>query len=399
MITFVFSFKQVGGVPSLYFNIANELHRRGIPFRLICYYDSEIFRLFEVFDCEFIDISRLKIKEKNIEVCSQDVLIITCWIPELELFKKSNPRILFWNVFPFTLPDSNLIYKNLVLHWKNKLLINSMLHKKALIFMDQEPFKYLERYGFDDLNNHLVPIPITIKKDVIEMPIYNKSSEYFNITYIGRAVHWKLFPLVKIIEDLNSLNLPKRIRLHIITDNKKLQEDFVNQYITTSKIIYQIKENLPLAELVEYLDKNSDLNIGMGTACLESAALKIPSLLVKASYEYITGENNYKWLYNTTGFSLGSFNESETLDFNESLSKIVKLLITDEMYYTTEGEKCFQYINCYHSISSITDIFIKSTNSTTFTFQDAKRNVFNYSLMYKMMNITKKVYRKIVQKK
>jgi hypothetical protein len=77
--------------------------------------------------------------------------------------------------------------------------------------MDHEPFSQLKNYGFNDLDELLVPIPITIRKDKQKEPVFRKDQDYFTISYIGRAVNWKIFPLIQIIKDLN--NLSRQINL------------------------------------------------------------------------------------------------------------------------------------------------------------------------------------------
>jgi len=398
MINFLFSFKEVGGVPTLFFNVASEMHRRGNCFRLISYLDSEIFRLFSTLNCEHIDLNQLTPQKIKEYIEFNDVLVITNWIPELMIFKEINPRILLWNVFPFTLRNSNILYKNYILHKKNRSLITKLLSNNSIIFMDHEPFSQLKNYGFNDLDELLVPIPITIRKDKQKEPVFRKDQDYFTISYIGRAVNWKIFPLIQIIKDLNKFKSTNKLRLIIVTDNGNIIQNYLNESIETN-LIYRIEESLSLNELAKLLDEYSDLNIGMGTTCLESASLKIPTLMVKASYNLITDDKNYKWLYHTKGFSLGTFNKSDFAQYHENLTNIVSNLICNKQYYLEQSEKCYNYVRAFHSIEAVTDKFITYAQSTTLTFNEVRRYIILYSPLYKYIQNIRKFFRMVIPRK
>jgi hypothetical protein len=382
----LFSFSQPGGVPSLFYNIASSLKNADIPFRLISKRDSEVYRLFSNLGIkfEFIDYDNISKKIINNKFSQNDIIIITWWEPKLLLFKTINPKLFFWNVYPDTLFNSNRIRGNLVFHRKNIKLLKKMLLKKGLFFMDDAPLDWMRNYKLKEFHNDLY-LPIPIKIYFNQYHFDNLANEPIRITYISRSENWKLYPLIKIINDICQINEKYKVTINIISDNilkVKLFFKINAKFKMKSNIILNFYENIPNDKIHEFLINNSDINIGMGTACLEGAKVGIPTLLINPSNSLI-GENfKYIWLYNTHNFNLGRFYNTQQKYAGCLLSEVIEKSFSNNDYLINKSIKCYSYVSTFHNIDLIMPKVIDNLNNSLLRVNDIIHKVIRYSALY-----------------
>lgn len=379
MIFFLFSFKQVGGVPTLFYNLARGFIRQNVDFTLIAYKDSVIHDLFEKLHStysfwEYSEISNDSIEKK---IKKDDVIIITWWDPKLKLFAKVNPNIIFWNVFPDTLKLSNQIRGKFLLKKKTKLLIEKMIFLNGLILMDDAPFNWFAEFNLKKNYEILLPIPICIENNWFFTS--KKETQTLRISYIGRAEEWKIFPLLKIINDISNLgNVRKSIVLNVITDNiLRLKETIDKIKMKSNKLQIRYFDNIPNGELSGFLLENTDLNIGMGTALLESAKIGIPSLMIDPSNVTILDNYRYRWLYETKNYNLGDF-YCQDKDYPGALLVDILLKFDQSKYIDEQSIRCFEYVKNNHNLEKITIALLSKITSVEHRVKDVIGQVFVY---------------------
>lgn len=385
MIYFLFSFKQVGGVPILFYNIAKGLSQRKIDFSLISYKDSAIFKLFNSSfgRLNFIDYENVNRINVVNWIHRNDVIVITWWEPKLEIFSVVNPKIFFWNVFPDTLKYSNNVFRGVLLKNKTKKLIEKMMELKGLVFMDDAPFVWFDEFKINKNHKLLLSIPVDIGENLYLNR--NLDNATFRLTYIGRSEIWKIFPLKKIIDDLTSIREPKkRIVLNVVSDNVSHVRSMLGSIENKNeKFCVNYFENIPNFQIGEFLLNNSDLNIGMGTTLLEASKIGIPSLVIDPSYSPILENYRYRWLYEITNYNLGSFYDKDKNYTGYSLSEIINSF-NDKEFILNKSNECYEYVKENHNGAKIIDRFILFTNRTKLRINVILSKVFLYTKIYKI---------------
>ncbi len=383
MITFLFPFSEVGGVPALFYRVGSELQRRGRPVRCIGRNDGVLHSLLAESGAELVGLDSLTEDWIAKHVSADDVLVFTGWVPELRKFARVNPRCLLWNVFPLTLPYSNRVVCGWILHRRNRRLIELLTRRHGLMLMDDAPFEWLKRYGFGSPTELLVPIPVSSKKVPSEPIRTVKDSSFFNIAFIGRAVDWKLFPLLRVLEDVQRLRTSRRPRIFVVTDDERRVVDFLREQGWTSDLGLVVKVNLTLDGVGELLDSTIELNIGMGTSCLEGGALKIPTLLIDPASSRIDKPAVYRWLYETRNFNLGHFDQVPGANGGVELGPVVNRLCDDSSYEEV-ADHCYQYVCSHHDLDAVASIFEARADQTELTVAECVRLVYSYSRCYRL---------------
>lgn len=391
MITFFFSYLELGGVPILFYNIATELYKKKISYKLIARTNSEIFHLFNriqpaYFFVPYETANRLGYKSV---ISHEDILIISHWEPKLYLLKDVNPLLFFWNVFPDTLMKSNLVRKEIILHIQNKRLLKTMYSKGGLCFMDNSAKLFLEKYNIIDFENdeNYLPIPVCVENNRYKYVNSMLKDSTLQISYVGRSEIWKLFPILKIVSDIQKSKYCNRVHLNIITNDKNASTDFLKTHLIDDKFILNnisFYENVSNSELSNLLLKISNLNIGMGTACLEGARVGIPSLLIDASYQVINSDYRYRWIYSIDKYNLGNIYSTNYNNLGLFLDEIIYNSLSLDSYLNDESVKCFNYVKYNHSLSLVYKKFSKVLSRSKLRFNDIASLVFKYTWIYKL---------------
>lgn len=369
MITFIFTVKGIGGVQNLYLNLIKELSVRGIRVKLIYFKDTwltnELDRLnisYKLFDLEEENIENI-----NSFVFPDDILVDTSFGSILYYFYKINPYYLFWNVFPTALSAkvNGFVRKQIL-----KYIIIKMQKKNGLVFMDDSGVKEIERVFNIKNNIHYLPIPIEISAsynlETGEDLNFKKLKNYIPISYIGRAELWKVIPIKKIVLDLQQItaDLNKKFCVHIITDNK---EEFKNILGVESTEFVKIEYHTDLTgeKLKKFLFDEILINFSMGTSCLESASVGVPSILLDCypfSSSTIPVNYKYRWLNESSHYNLGNILELNQPVKGQDLKVILENSISLNGYLKDISDKCFAYAKENHDLEIVTNNFIDTVN-------------------------------------
>lgn len=359
MIVFIdYLYKGIGGVAQLIVNSALELNRRGDKCKVYCSSSSyEYQRLRDTkADIIFIDSEKISLKKLSTFIDPDDVIILTHIdnSPLLEKIKNKNNRIVFYSVHP----DTFFTY------WKRMdklcnqkeetlLFIRTLLSHNALYFMDGPNLAALYNKGLEHQNNiSYLPVPVM---SYLNIHRNFKPENETCITYLGRGdSEWKVYPVIKVIEDLNSLDA--KYKLTIITDRNDLYKKMIGEYVPSNRIRIDYVNGLVGEELERYLLKYSMLHISMGTSALEGAKMGIPTILIDLSKQKFPDYYKYRWLYECVDYTLAGDIIDGKLPFDIGTSLDIKLKeISSAECYKRVSISCREYVYNNHSIDGFID--------------------------------------------
>ncbi|MBN1970702.1 MAG: hypothetical protein JXR48_05055 [Candidatus Delongbacteria bacterium] len=371
----------VGGVPVLIKNLIEYFDRNKIDYRLLCFSKSYIYESLKSSNKtkHIILIDNINKHDYHKLVGSEDHLICTYFPSELYYFIKSNPFIVFWNVFPTTLVDVNKFGK-LNLKILTTKLISYFELKKSLFFMDWEGIKEISRSNKLLINcpNYLT-IPIQMNSNIFMERRH--CIEEIKISYIGRSEEWKIFPLRKLIKDLSYVSLNYKVSLSVFTDNKIIIQNRIKD-IDVQELEVCIYEKMNENEITNILNKEIDINVSMGTSSILGASLGIPTLLIDASNSELEFYK-YKWLYETKGFSLGTLiNSNRFYENKHNLDDVIKSFFHDPNFRVDQSMKCFDYVKRNHNIDVVANLLVKSLKKSKAKLKRASRFVVRISLLF-----------------
>lgn len=387
-ITFFYPSRMLGGVEFLFIRLAKYLSEElNMKVFYIDYEDGFGKKQLSSSDVTFI---KYEDSSKNILLDFDTHLILPLFklFAHNELIITNRVRLLFWSLHPFDIIyvfSFLKLYMNYISDKKESLkkAINFLYRKdvsiitKVLKLCDKKNSLYfMDSVNFDvknfclDLNldeAKYIPIPVLEKNHNPKREIVDEN--VINIGWVGRLCDFKVFILMNIIENANiySHKTAKKVKVHIIGTGP--EEIRVRNYKKTGNIELLFLGSLIEDELDNYLINNIDVLFAMGTSCLEGAKLHIPSVLVDASYKKIPLSYKFKWLFETTGFSLGEsinkVNNKNSHTFNKILSEIY--LKKNKKYI---GDKCYSYCKSNHAIDSVANKLIDYLNETSLTISD-----------------------------
>ena len=323
-----------------------------------------------------------------------DVLFLTHIdnTPLLERVKSINNRIIFYSVVPDTFFCYG-IHMNWICNQKQAALnfINVLYQNDALYFMDGPNVKAVYDKGGDRLGDvQFLPVPV---KSYIQKTREANPSKELNITYLGRGnSDWKVYPVVKILEDLNQSGVAAK--LTVITDINDMYQQMIHDYIPNNTIQIDYINNLYGESLDEYLFNNSSLHIAMGTSALEGAVLGVPTILIDYSKQKFPDHYLYRWLFECKDYCLGGEVVDGILPYTEgkTLDRIIDEISNDEEYRNI-SKKCLNYVNENHSICRFVDIIINAIERTTMTTQMYCSTRFSKNMRYikPLLNLASKI--------
>lgn len=372
--------------------LIKELYKKGIDVVLFNYRDGIIATELHKahVPVNIIDIGTLNFGEINILVKETDVFIIFSFLEIYHHFLKVNPRLVYYNIDDF-LCDAAKYKFGVNPAANNKKLIEILTQKNGLALMDDTGIRSaVKRLNFTITNPFFLPIPVAVPPQNNYLLTFRDIPGVLKISYIGRSVDWKIFPLKKILDDIVSVNgMGKKIIFSIVTDSiealKKLLD--VKKYEQHDFIKINLVEKLLPSEIKTFLLQNADLNFGMGTTALESAQSGIPTILMDYSSAEFLKAYRYKWLYQTACFSLGKNLRDTPVDHDSGITmqQLLCNVSRDKDYLRLQSANNFKYVAQYHSVDKIANRLIAISSRTTFRFKDAKKYILYYSRFHRFL--------------
>lgn len=398
-ITFFYPARKVGGAEFLFIRLAKHISRNyNIDVYVIDYKDGFLRSQIIEKNVHFIDYEDGKLV--HIDHPTHLITPVSCLLRvknELVLDEKS--IILLWvlhpysllPLFPFTSRYQNLRVElikliNKFLFFEDQSKIKSAIRylerTHALYFMDSACSTF-NQYLFDLNGEEVRHLPITNLDKTLEARSEIVNQNEMNIGWLGRISEEKVYSLLNVIEnaDAYSARHGKKVVLHIIGEGPK--ENLIKGYRKKSDDFEILFRGTKIGEeLDRYLMNSIDVLFAMGTSCFEGAQLKLPTVLVGASFQRIKRDYKYKWLYNTEGYSLGGYanKENNPHSFNE---------IMNEIYVRNKkaiiGEENYRYYVENHSITKVSEMLMNYLEKDTGTLGDLDREttIFKNSFILK----------------
>ena len=322
---------------------------------------------------------------KDTTVIMQSILPNTIR-PELNL--KADTKILFWTLFHYNLvPDflpingfrhlhhNSSLFKLLDFTIKKKYykklknLVTNLHEKESLFFMDYSNYDITSQFLNLDLVKpkiiHICIDEIGKNKDIVK----NKDNTTFNICWIGRVEDFKTSILQYSLNQVKQYanNSRKKIQYNIIgygKDLERVKSNISNSYYFIANFMGKIDVD----SVKEFLVKNVDLLMSMGTAALEGGKQGVPTILLDASYSEISIDYKFKWLFDSDGSNVAKFIHSKSFNNNgKSIDKIIESVVEN---YEALGGKCLMYVDKNHSIKSVSSELLSAVNKAIFTWRE-----------------------------
>lgn len=383
-ITFFYPSKIVGGAELLFIRLAEFLAEKyNIQVFYIDYKDGFARSQLNSEKITFVD---YEINNKT--TIDYETYIITpvskIYTINNELNLTANVKPLFWCIQPYNiiwqLPGAryyvyfkfkniktvlNLLFKKELQQMRTALKL--LYENNALVFMDFPNFD-INNYCFDlnfDKKNYL---PIPILEGILKANVSLISNDELNVGWLGRISDEKTNCLINLVENADAYSKinNKKLKLHIIgsgSDENKIKKLRTNENL---KLIHL--GTVKPEELDSYLINNIDLLFAMGTSCLESAKLHIPSVLYDFSYKKLHPDYKFKWLFESFEYNLGQHLE-ELMEPNKHLFAE----ILDEIYLNNNkeliGNKCYSYFKENHSIEKVSNLLINCLKNNNLTYE------------------------------
>lgn len=375
MILFTdYLYKGIGGVGQLVVNTILQLNKIGQQAKVYCSRESYEYQRLIQTKATFIhiDSDAVSLKELPNYVDKEDVLYITHInnTPLLEKLKPLNNRMFFYSVHP----DTFFCYPtkmNILCNQKRAALelVEFLQRKDALFLMDGPNVDGIVRRGGQLQYSDCRYIPVPVFSYIDNKRFQKPKSDVFNITYVGRGnSDWKIYPVIKVLQDLNQIR-KRSIQLTIITDKNERFQELIKEHVPDNEIKITYINNMFGEELEQYLFNNSCLHISMGTSALEGGKLGIPTILIDCSQKLFPPDYLYHWIYQSTNFGLGDDITDKEEFSGYTISAIIEN-IEDPLQYKNVSVDCYNYVINNHSMDRYIKSIICASLDTRLTVKD-----------------------------
>lgn len=333
---------------------------------------------------------------------------MTPWSIYPSLQMTSTVRIFYWNCHPFnlipTLPgfrrymQSNQLVGRVILAtilrgYRNKMvrMIRLLRDKKSLVFMDAGNVSTTEVYLGSLLPDpEFLPIPVEAPLQRRALQNLNFQSNGLRIVWLGRVVDFKYYILKHALQELNRIQVEMGFPIVFTIVGSggfgaRLRDD-VNKL---SNLTVRFIEHIAPIELNEFLRKEADILMAMGTSALEGAKLGIPSILLDVSYGEVPDGYLFQWLHMRSGYSLGEVIDSRhLLAGNQSLQNCIHQAVTE---YPELSDLVFTYFEKHHSLNMVARRILQLVGKADCTYGDlSKAQLIGRGKIYECFNFLRK---------
>lgn len=372
-IIFYFPYYKIGGVSQLFLRLSAEL-TKDYNVYLVDFREGAMAKLIPN-GVNFIDFDEVTSYPENSVLVLQSLPI---WnIKDIDKFPRDT-KLFFWNLHPlnfypyiFSIYSKNNLKKilarilnplSLFRRIKLSKLLTYLSDNNALVFMDEENRSRTQSF-FPDVSLPHKLLPIT--SGGVQETAKFKNSEVIKCCWIGRIVDFKLYILIHTIERLNAASTKiQPIEMAIIGDGDEMFDLKVACEKFCDINIKFLGEMNP-SDLDKYLANNVDVLFAMGTSALEGASRKIPTLLLDYTYNKIEGLYKFDYIFNKTGYSLGT--EFDSLMHTEKTSSLEDTLLSIRSGKKEIGYSCYKYWKNNFSQEIVSELFLCELNKSTAT--------------------------------
>ena len=364
MIVLYTAYRNLGGVEQLIVNLSSELKRTGVRYKVLAPHDGMVWKKVSdytppeaLFDSESLFCRRPAphlVEIRKAALAPGDTLLLPNPQDAIRL-RWPNPKVLYWNVYPETL----LLGYTPPVRWMNRFLkgwmIDRLAAERSLCFMDNIGLRWTrQKFAATIPEPIYLPIPIPTVEVSSFVPRKRTIQEPLRISYLGRAVDWKVLPCAYFLERAAR---HRPVEAHIFTDSA---EDFRRLWpagLVAPRAQVTYHEHVHVTRLREMLLTVSDLHAAMGTSALEGARLGLPTVVVEAFTEPAFAEvAKYRWLYEGECFFLGAIISAENPTSNgREIAELIQELERDPL---SISQSCFSYSKANHDLAAVCARFV-----------------------------------------
>lgn len=407
-LVFCFPYHGVGGVSLLFLRVAEELvNKAGVDAYLVDYADGFMARHRQeglTHLIEYRDDEPVAIPEDTVVVFQS----MTPWsiYPSLQI--PPGARILFWNCHPFnlvpTLPGfrrqmqrdldcGRFVLSTILRGYRNKMvrLIRLMLDKHSLVFMDTGNVTATERYlGIAIPDPEFLPIPVEAPSQRKIIEGLDFQSNGLRVAWIGRIVDFKYYILKYVLVELDKIQpeagLPISFTIVGSGDFDELLRADVSKLCNLS---VRFIEYIAPDELDDFLCKEIDMMMAMGTSALAGAKLGIPAILLDVCYGEVPNGYVFRWLHERSGYSLGEvIDAAHVVAGNRSLRECIHQTTTEYSYLS---DLTFSYFEKYHALNRVAERLLHLAENAKCTYGDlSKAHMVGRGKIYACFNSLRK---------
>lgn len=400
---FFFPYKAIGGVSVLFLRLSNYLSDMNLyNIYLIDYLDGYMSNNYDKNkDINFLEYD----VNKDIKFKNNDIVIFQSMplhVMPTNLIFDNRTKLIYWNLHPYNIFGytssikkyfkNNLIKKIVTILFKyliytnDRKAINIFDEKKSIFFMDRENFEQTQKWLNVKLKNQLY-LPIIIDSAENIKVDYLSRDEIFNCVWIGRIEDFKAHILVYTLKKLNKIaeNYKKDIVFTIIGKGEYL--DYLEEQTNSlDNINIKYIDYLDPKHLKEFLI-DMDIGFAMGTTALDFAKYGLPTVLLDFTYEKITQDYKFDWLFNTQDFTLGR-QITDTLyeKNNTSLEDMIESL---EDNYQEISQKSFEFIKNNFDVTINAVNFTALIEKSTLVYDDLNKKYFDMNIFHKLIGAKK----------
>ena len=356
-IVFFYPSKTIGGAQLLFIRMANEFAKCEKYCVKIIDFDDGYLRKHVSKDIEVISY----IIDKHYYFDKKTIVLVPLSMIEsiVKVIKLDNDgKFLFWGIHPENTIDILRGSHRLKKYFKNIdfmiKLINFIQYKRikdrlldglannTVIFMDKaNRDRTFEFYNI--VYNYETYLPIPIVENNIQFDFHKRKKN--KIAWIGRLSNDKIYSLLFILKELNHTDM-KDLEVYIIGDGSHKHLLKEGDYPNIKLTILGFISNDYLSNVL--IENEIGMVVGMGTSILESSIMQLPSLLVDPSYVKLKETYRPRWLFQTEGYTLGSF---YPIHGENSFKDLMQEYISDNS--NNLGLQCFNYVRNNHLLSEV----------------------------------------------
>lgn len=386
MFIFLTDNSSYGGVEQIIVNMADFLETRGMQYKVFAIESGPVMAILQnkINKDRLVGLNELADKNSSYPVDENDVFIM--FHPDwCRYFKHANPRFLFWVLYPSIGRLNTFMWPFIRL--TKRLAMQRAESNSSVVFMDGNSCRDMERYFKWACSSHYLPVPTRVSET--NQNIFKTIRSPINLTYMGRAVAWKVRPLVCFLKKWPASRICPEV--HIITENSDaflaLMPDV--PHAMTGHIHFH--EGIFWKDAQDLIQEFSDLHLSMGTAALDASALGVPTILTdgfcSVDTEKVVG---YRWMHETKNFCVGTM-----LDYDTAYNVARPLEDLLDEFYTDRKKismRCYEYIKEFHQIDIVGEHLLKYAEKA----QGHLGDLIFFKIWYRLQQWSRSVSRQLI---
>jgi len=282
-----------------------------------------------------------------------------------------NARLFLWEFGPYSFIENQILtsyYRYIGIEKATR--ISDMMEKKrkiklarillagsrfsGIFFMCGKNYYYNKLFYRIEFEPNYLQIPVEFSGPLL--PCTKKPKDetgHFNLFFMSRLELQKSQPLYRLIKNMSDFQkFQKKSRLKLIVIGDGPEKENLIKYSNELEVESNFLGRLEGEQLDQIITEKADLSFSMGTAALEFAKLRVPSVLTEGAMILkgdLKTEKTYKWLFDSNDYNLSS---EPSLSSPEKMKKFEEIL--DEFFQIKDlSDKTFQYVLEKHNFDSV----------------------------------------------